>query len=403
MLNTAPPGAAPAGAAVPDPAGAALWHTLLQLYLSPPAAPAASPAPSPAAPSQPPLRPRPDDALDLLRRGWPPGEPPRYDPATALVLARAAGGGGGAGRPARAWLLERGRAAREVLALHASAGDAGALVAAAARLGDPARGGDPALFALALELLVSLGGGGGGGGGGKGGGGGEGEGKPRPPPPPPAAAVRSLLASASAAGALPPAVALRTLARCPGLTLGDVREYVGSALAAESGRAVADVADAARLRSAADAARADAASVAASPRIFQNTRCDATGAPLELPAVHFLCGHSFSVRALQQHGGGGGGGGGEGEGGDGEGAAAGLPPALPSSSSPPRLECPLCGPGLRAALAARKALRSGAGLGPGAPPGAAAAAQDRFFASLRGAADGFDVVADSFGRGLFGP
>ena len=411
VLNTAPPphvpppaaGQAGGGDACPpaDPAAAALWHTLLQLYLSPPrpppdadapAGPASPAAASPSAPAtQPPLlKPRPDDALDLLRRGWPPGEAPRYDPATALVLARAAGDE--AGRPARAWLLERGRCAREVLALHAAARDAGALVGAAARLGDPARGGDPALFALALELLASFGGGGDGGGGGGGGGAGGGGaaagggGAAPPHPPAPAAAVRALLAAASSAGALPPAVALRTLARHPGLTLGDVRAYVSGALEAEAGRAASDAADAARLRAAAGAARADAAAALASPRIFQNTRCDATGAPLDLPAVHFMCGHSFSLRALQ-----GGGGEGEGEGGGGGGGEGGGPPPSPS---PPGagLECPLCGPGLRAALAARKALRAGAGFG----------AQDRFFAALRGAADGFDVVADSFGRGLLG-
>lgn len=32
--------------------------------------------------------------------------------------------------------------------------------------------------------------------------------------------------------------------------------------------------------------------------MFQASRCAASGGPLELPAVHFLCGHSFNARAL---------------------------------------------------------------------------------------------------------
>ena len=32
--------------------------------------------------------------------------------------------------------------------------------------------------------------------------------------------------------------------------------------------------------------------------MFQNSRCAQTGLPLELPAVHFLCGHSFNRSAL---------------------------------------------------------------------------------------------------------
>lgn len=32
--------------------------------------------------------------------------------------------------------------------------------------------------------------------------------------------------------------------------------------------------------------------------VFQNSRCASTGLPLELPAVHFMCGHSFNRSAL---------------------------------------------------------------------------------------------------------
>ena len=33
-------------------------------------------------------------------------------------------------------------------------------------------------------------------------------------------------------------------------------------------------------------------------RVFQSTRCSLTEQTLELPVVHFMCGHSFNVRSL---------------------------------------------------------------------------------------------------------
>ena len=60
--------------------------------------------------------------------------------------------------------------------------------------------------------------------------------------------------------------------------------------------------------------------------MFQNSRCALSGAPLELPAVHFLCGHSFNARAL-----------GEAE-----------------------RECPLCAPQAATILGIRASLRAGA-------------------------------------------
>lgn len=61
-------------------------------------------------------------------------------------------------------------------------------------------------------------------------------------------------------------------------------------------------------------------------RVFQNSRCALSGSALELPAVHFMCGHSFNARAL----------------GDNE------------------RECPLCAPQFRTILDIRRSLRAGA-------------------------------------------
>jgi hypothetical protein len=100
--------------------------------------------------------------------------------------------------------------------------------------------------------------------------------------------------------------------------------------------------------------KAEASKLKSTPHVFQNSRCAATGQPLELPVVHFLCGHSFNLRSL-----------GEADG-----------------------ECPLCAPDFRRVLDIRRNMKAGA-LKP-----------DEFFTQLDAAADGFGVVAEHFGRGL---
>lgn len=60
--------------------------------------------------------------------------------------------------------------------------------------------------------------------------------------------------------------------------------------------------------------------------MFQNSKCALSGSALELPAVHFLCGHSFNVRSL----------------GDNE------------------RECPLCAPQFRTILDIRRSIRTSA-------------------------------------------
>lgn len=68
------------------------------------------------------------------------------------------------------------------------------------------------------------------------------------------------------------------------------------------------------------------AAAAAQARVFQNSRCALSGSPLELPAVHFMCGHSFNARSLGEN----------------------------------ECECPLCAPQFRTILDIRRSLRAGA-------------------------------------------
>ena len=61
-------------------------------------------------------------------------------------------------------------------------------------------------------------------------------------------------------------------------------------------------------------------------RVFQNSKDALSGAPLELPAVHFVCGHSFNLRSLGEN----------------------------------EKECPICAPQFRAILDIKRAMRTGA-------------------------------------------
>lgn len=90
-------------------------------------------------------------------------------------------------------------------------------------------------------------------------------------------------------------------------------------------------------------------------RIFQLSKCTACTSALDLPAVHFLCMHSFHQRCL----------------GDNE------------------KECPVCAPQYRTLMEMKRNLEQNAN------------DHDRFFQHVRNSDDGFSVIAEYFGRGIF--
>lgn len=105
------------------------------------------------------------------------------------------------------------------------------------------------------------------------------------------------------------------------------------------------------------------------PITFQGIKCHACSASLTLPAVHFLCQHSFHQRCLPE-------------------------PSVSSSSSEvpplPSMQCPKCASELRKVreiINARKAQ---------------AKQHDRFLKQIETAdTDGWNTVAEYFGRGVF--
>lgn len=133
-----------------------------------------------------------------------------------------------------------------------------------------------------------------------------------------------------------------------------VKHYVARQLTAESAEIAKDRSTIARLQAETAAMKEEAQKLKTQPHVFQNSRCAATGQPLELPVVHFLCGHSFNLRSLGEN----------------------------------DQECPLCAPDFKRVLDIRRNMKAGA-LKP-----------DEFFTQLDASADGFSVVAEHFGRGL---
>ncbi len=290
------------------------------------------------------------DALELLRRGWVAGAEPAFDPARALAVCRFHGFAAGL-----AFLYSRLGRDREAGAALAGAAAWPALLELCAARGAA----EPALWRDALEALAGAAG--------AEDAGSEGARAAAE------AALRALLDAVDAAGALPPLAVLPALAARPRLRLELVRGYVGRALAAEAAAAGEARAEAGRLAGEAAAAAAAARRLADEPFVVQAARDAATGAPLELPSVHFLCGHSFNLRDAAGAGAGGSGGGDGGGGGLGGGSLE---------------ECPLCAP---AHARARELAASGARV---------AADADGFFKALRASGDGFATVAEYLGRGL---
>ncbi|KAJ0963547.1 hypothetical protein J5N97_028669 [Dioscorea zingiberensis] len=89
-------------------------------------------------------------------------------------------------------------------------------------------------------------------------------------------------------------------------------------------------------------------------RIFQLSKCTACTFTLDLPAVHFMCMHSFHLRCL----------------GDNE------------------KECPECAPEIRSVLDTKRNLEQNA------------KDHELFFQQVRSSKDGFSVIAEYFGKGI---
>jgi hypothetical protein len=92
---------------------------------------------------------------------------------------------------------------------------------------------------------------------------------------------------------LPPLQVLETLSANPRLPLAVVAPYVAACLDAELRGLAGNRLKLASLRAETAAMEREIGELRSGARVFKATRCAACSLQLELPALHFLCGHSF--------------------------------------------------------------------------------------------------------------
>ncbi|KAF6834413.1 vacuolar membrane protein [Colletotrichum musicola] len=138
-------------------------------------------------------------------------------------------------------------------------------------------------------------------------------------------------------------------------TMGMIKPYLHETIDRERREIAANRRRISAFRTETEQKRAEMADLGGKPAVFQSTRCAACTAPLDLPAVHFLCKHSFHQRCLRAEG-----------------------------------ECPQCANDNATIRALRKTQIETAGK------------HELFKAELERSEDRFGTVAEWFGRGVMG-
>jgi hypothetical protein len=168
--------------------------------------------------------------------------------------------------------------------------------------------------------------------------------------------IAEVLANIDRDNLLPPLLVIQILSRNPKTMLGVVKDYITGRLLAEGTQIEDDQRRIRAYRDETEAMRKEIEELQTSARIFQLNKCSSCNSPLDLPAVHFLCMHSFHQRCLV---------------GDSD------------------RECPVCAPENQKVTEIRRQLEQSSGQ------------HDAFFKQLEGSHDGFATVAEHFGRGIF--
>ncbi|KAK1296896.1 hypothetical protein QJS10_CPB15g01584 [Acorus calamus] len=262
--------------------------------------------------------------LRLLKSAWPSDmEHPLYDDDHAVVLcARNAFNDG------LLFLYEKKKLYKEVIGCYKNAHDHDGLIACCKRLGDSSKGGDPSLWKDVLNYFGDLG---------------EDCSKE----------VKEVLTYIERDDLLPPIVVVQILSRNPCLTLSVVKDYIARKLEEESKLIEDDRKAIEKYQEDTSTMRKEIQDLRTNARIFQLSKCTACTFTLDLPAVHFMCMHSFHQRCL----------------GDNE------------------KECPECAPEYRSVLETKRRLEQ------------SVRDPSQFFQQVRNSKDGFSVIADYFGKG----
>ncbi|KAK7790409.1 hypothetical protein R5R35_013503 [Gryllus longicercus] len=158
---------------------------------------------------------------------------------------------------------------------------------------------------------------------------------------------------------LPPLLVVDALASAGGVaTLGDARKYLLSVLAAEGELLQQENTLIEKYKQETERLREQIRTAQTQAVVFQGARCWACHHPLELPSVHFLCQHSYHQHCFQ-------------------------------SFAENENECPACLPNNKKILDIIRSQEQSRDL------------HETFHSQLERAEDGFSLVADYFGRGVF--
>lgn len=165
-------------------------------------------------------------------------------------------------------------------------------------------------------------------------------------------------------GLMAPLQVIQTLSKNGVATIGLVKRYLAESIGKEREEIANNRRTITTFRADTAVKQAELTEITTQPASFTLTRCSSCGYSLDIPTVHFLCKHSFHARCLNT-------GVGEGEGLEG-------------------VECPLCAPGNAVVRAIRM------------QQGESREKHGVFKEALARSGNGFETVAEWFGRGVMG-
>ncbi|KAL1224909.1 putative vacuolar protein-sorting-associated protein 11 [Cardamine amara subsp. amara] len=263
--------------------------------------------------------------LELLKMAWPSDlEQPFYDVDLAIILCEM-----NSFKEGLLYLYEKMKLYKEVIACYMQNHDHEGLIACCKRLGDSGKGGDPSLWADLLKYFGEIG-----------------EDCTKE--------VKEVLTYIERDDILPPIIVLQTLAKNPCLTLSVIKDYIARKLEQESKIIEEDRRAVEKYQETTKIMRKEIEDLRTNARIFQLSKCTRCTFTLDIPAVHFMCMHSFHQRCL----------------GDNE------------------KECPECAPEYRSVMEMKRSLEQNS------------KDQDLFFQQVKSSKDGFSVIAEYFGKGI---
>jgi len=157
-------------------------------------------------------------------------------------------------------------------------------------------------------------------------------------------------------GLMSPLLVLQILSQKPSMPLNVVKTYITNCLQAESKTLEQSQREIDEYRAVTTKLRNEIQELTTQPKVFQISKCSYCGLPLNPPAVHFLCMHSFHQHCLSEN----------------------------------DRECPICAPNNKQTLDAKRNLEE------------KAMVHSQFMKQLDGAKDGFSVIAEYCGHCIFG-